>query len=269
EIVIPTFESLSATDLMRVRGVPIRFIGLSRDFLYVDEFEQSPEEFIMHDANHSWRMIMEDRAAETTYGRAREQLIEESSAFIEEYLGKIKIQETDTEEQREMKKLKKIILFEIVHEDARPFLREVIGKYVQVKEGGAVPFEVPRIDPKTGYMDVVDTLDTGISTLSYVRNKLQHGFYDHMDAQLPQIVGPKFRTAEWIARAAHEMLRELDATPVPEAQLDPDGYPSYEWLLRRTCAVGPDNIHGADAVDPSVEKYGDGAERLNPKRYRV
>src|SRR3989338_6064877 len=98
-----------------------------------------------------------------------------------------------------MKKLKKIILFEIVHEDARPFLREVIRKYVQVKEGGAVPFEVPRIDPKTGYMDVVDTLDTGISTLSYVRNKLQHGFYDHIDPQLPQIVGPKFRTAEWIA----------------------------------------------------------------------
>ncbi len=269
EIVIPTFESLSATDLMRVRGVPIRFIGLSREFLYVDEFEQSPEEFFMHDANHSWRMIMEDRAAEEKYGKSKEQLIEESNAFIEQYLRKIKIQKTDTEEEREIKKLKKIILFEIVHEDARPFLKEVICKYIQVKEGGPVPFEVPHIDPKTGYMDVVDTLDTGISTLSYVRNKLQHGFYDHIDAQLPQIVGPKYRTAEWIARAAHDMLQELNAPPVAEAELDKQGLVSYEWLLKRTCAVGPDNIHGTEAQDPAIDTYGDGAERLNPKRYKV
>src|SRR5258708_5504575 len=49
EIVIPTYEFLSATDLMRARGVPIRFLGITKDFLYVNEFEQSPEEFFMHD----------------------------------------------------------------------------------------------------------------------------------------------------------------------------------------------------------------------------
>ncbi len=269
EMVIPTFEPLSATDLMRVRGVPIRFVGISPDFLYVDEFEQSPEEFFMHDANHSWRMIMEDKNAEKKYGKTKDQLIQESNEFINEYLDEIKIRSTDTESEREMKKLKKIILFEIVHEDARPFLKEVIAKQVQEKEGKPVPFEVPRIDPETGYMDVVDTLDTGISTLSYVRNKLQHGFYDHIDAQLPQIVDPKYRTAEWITRAAYDMLVELDAQPVNGAELDHEGHVSYEWLLRRTCAVGPDNIHGEEEVDPLVAQYGDGAEKLNPKRYQV
>lgn len=269
EIIVPTFEHLSATDLMRVRGVPVRFIGISTDFLYVDEFEQSPEEFFMHDCNHSWRMIMEDRAAEKKYGRTQEELVEESNEFLLNYLAHIKIRKGDTKEQREIKKLKKIILFEIVHEDARPFLKDVICEYLQVKEGGAVPFEVPRIDPDTGYMDMVDTLDTGISTLSYVRNKLQHGFYDHIDAQLPQIVGPKFRSAEWISRAAYEMLAELGATPRPDAELDVHGKVSYEWLLKRTCAVGPDNIHGTDAVDPAVEEFGDGADRLNPKRYQA
>jgi hypothetical protein len=269
EIVIPTFEPLSATDLMRVRGVPIRFVGISLNFLYVDEFEQSPEEFLMHDCNHSWRMAEEDKDAQKKYGKTKKQLIEESNAFIGEYLDHIKIRAADTEEQREMKKLKKIILFEIVHEDARPFLKEVIGRYIQLKEGNSVPFEVPRIDPNTGYMDVVDTLDTGISTLSYVRNKLQHGFYDHIDAQLPQIVGPKYRTAEWITRAAYEMLVELGSISSQEAQLDTDGHVSYEWLLRRTCAVGPDNIHGTEYVDPAVAQYGDEAERLNPKRYQA
>ena len=269
EILIPTYEPLSATDLMQIRGVPIRLIGLSRDFLYVDEFRQSPEEFFMHDCNHSWRMIMEDNAVEKKYGRTKEELIEESDAFRRDYLERIKIHTEDSEEEREMKKLKKIILFEIIHEDARPMLNEVIGGYIQIKEGAPVHFEVPRIDPKTGYMDVVDTLDTGISTLSYVRNKLQHGFYDHIDVQLPQIVGPKYRTAEWIARAAHKMLIELGSAPVNNAELDADGNVSYEWLLKRACAVGPDNVHGTENIDPAVLKHGDGARKVNPKRYQV
>jgi hypothetical protein len=234
----------------------------------VDEFEQSPEEFYMHDFNHSWRMSMEDRDCLKKYGRTPEKLIEESNQFIDEYLDQIKILASDSEEEREVKKLKKIILFEIVHEDARPFLRDVICDYIQQMEGGSVPFEVPRIDTETHYLDVVDTLDTGISTLSYVRNKLQHGFYDHVDAQLPQIVGLKYRTAAWITRAAHEMLVELDAEPSPKADLDEKGHVSYEWLLRRTCSVGPDNIHDADKVDNSLEEFGDGAIRLNPKRYQ-
>jgi hypothetical protein len=268
EIIVPTYESLSATDLLRVRGVPIRFIGLSHDFLYVDEFEQSPEEFFMHDANHSWRMIMEDSDA-AEYGKTKDELIEESNLFINDYLDRIKILSSDSEQEKELKKLKKIILFEVVHEDARPFLKDVICRYIQLKEGGPVSFEVPRIDPKTSYMDIVETVDTGISTLSYVRNKLQHGFYDHIDAQQPQIVDPKFRTAHWITRAAYDMLVELEAEPNNEASLDEQGHVSYEWLLQRTCAAGPDNIHGADEVDPAVLEYGDDTQKLNPKRYQA
>ncbi|MFZ1301840.1 MAG: hypothetical protein WAQ27_04695 [Candidatus Microsaccharimonas sp.] len=268
EIIIPTYEPLSATDLLHVRGVPIRFVGISRDFLYVDEFEQSPEEFFMHDCNHSWRMIMEDKDA-VKEGQSRQDFIQESNAFIDEYLAKIKVQPTDTEEEKELKKLKKIILFEVVHEDARPFTKEIISQYVQLKEGQPVSFEVPRIDPKTHYMDVVDTIYTGISTLSYVRNKLQHGFYDDIDAQISQIVDPKYRTARWITQAAYDMLVELQAKSGPEAALDEKGNISYEWLLQRTCAAGPDNIHGIDEIDPAVQDYGDGTEKLNPKRYQA
>ena len=268
EIIIPTYEALSATDLLRVRSVPIRFIGLSHEFLYVDEFEQSPEEFFMHDSNHSWRMITEDNDS-VAYGRTKEDLIKDENAFAPDYLNHIKITPSDTEEEKELKKLKKIILFEIVHEDARPFLKEVICKYIQLKEGNPVSFEVPRIDPKTSYMDIIETIDTGISTLSYVRNKLQHGFYDHIDAQQPQIVGPKYRTAHWITKAAYDMLVELQATPSTEAELDSDGHVSFEWLLQRTCAAGPDNIHNENEIDPDVLKYGDDTERLNPKRYQA
>jgi hypothetical protein len=33
--------------------------------------------------------------------------------------------------------------------------------------------------------------------------------------------------------------------------------------------VGPDNIHDSVTVDPLLEQFGDGADRLNPKRYQA
>lgn len=269
EIVWPTFEALSATDIMRVRAVPIRFLGLSTDFTYVDEFEQSPEEFMMHDANHSYRMVEEDDRHQKAHGRTRDAYIDESARFSREYLDRIRVRKEDSERERELKKLKKIILFEIVHEDARPFLRDVVCRHVQQQEGGAVPFEVPHVDAETGYMDIVDTVDVGISTLSYVRNKLQHGFYDHADALVPQIVAPAYRTAEWIARAAYELLVELDATPAAHAELDDSGRVSLAWLLKRACSVGPDNRHEAVIEDPTLARHPDEAQRLNPKKYQA
>jgi hypothetical protein len=301
EIIIPTFEPLSATDLLKVRGVPIRFVGISTDFLYVDEFEQSPAEFFKHDINHSWRMAIEDIRYSLKYGRSAEELqtgafeltmddifnptifskkmamanlnrkvvMEESNLFIGDYLSKIKVKKADTEEEKEIKKLKKIILFEVVHEDARPFTRDVVGKYVQLVEGGDVPFEVPRVNSETGSMDVIDLLDKGISTLSYVRNKLQHGFYDQIDAQQPLIVDPRYRTTHWIAKAAYEMLVELGSPAGKNAELDEHNHVAYEWLVKRTAATGPDNVHESTVEDEALTEFGDGGEGLNKKRYQA
>jgi hypothetical protein len=269
ELIIPTFESFSATDLIKVRCVPIRFVGLSTDFLYVDEFEQSPEEFLMHDVNHSWRMMNEDRIYMKDSGIELKDIITQSHKDTDEILKLLRINSNDTKLQLELKKIKEIILFEVIHEDARPLLKELISSYIQLKEGGTVPFEVPRIDPVTGYMDVVDTLDTGISTLSYVRNKLQYGFYDHVDAQSTELVDPDYRSSKYIAQAAYEFLIELGAKPVKDAVLEGNGNISYDWLLKRVCAVGPDNIHNTDYVDPLVIEHGDGAQKLNPKRYQA
>ena len=65
------------------------------------------------------------------------------------------------------------------------------------------------------------------------------------------------------------MLLELGATPSENAELDESGNVSMRWLLQRTCAVGPDNIHETDQEDPLLEEFGDGAEALNPKRYQA
>lgn len=262
EIVIPTFANLSATDLMKVRGVPIRFVGLSKDFIYVDEFEQSPEEFLMHDINHSYRMSEEDDNYMEKHKLSREEFLIRQNKFITDYLPTIKISEHDSEISKEIKKIKKIILFEIFHEDAKPFLPEIVLSALVRKEGGETKFELPVIDEKTQYMDIVDVLDTEISTLSYVRNKLQCGFYDKVDKQNSQIVNPEYRKSSFIAQAAFDMLHELSIILNKEVTVD------YEYILKRVCSVGPNNIYEPVVDDEILKQYSDGAEFLNPKRYQ-
>lgn len=262
EIIIPTFTNLSATELMKVRGVPIRFVGLSKDFIYVDEFEQSPEEFLMHDINHSYRMVEEDEKYLEKSKMSKEEFILKQNAFINDYLPTIKISGNDNEKIKEIKKIKKIILFEIFHEEAKPFLPEIVLESLLKKEGGETKFELPVIDEKTHYMDIVDTLDTEISTLSYVRNKLQCGFYDKVDKQNTQIVNPQYRKSDFIAEAAFDMVYEMSLLLNKKVEVD------FEYILKRVCSVGPNNIYEPVQDDENLEKYSDGAKYLNPKRYK-
>lgn len=262
EIIIPTFANLSATDLMKVRGVPIRFVGLSKDFIYVDEFEQSPEEFLMHDINHSYRMMIEDERYLQTYKLSKEEFLNKQNSFIKDYLPTIKIAPGDNEKIKEIKKIKKIILFEILHEEAKPFLPEIVLESLLKKEGGETKFELPVIDEKTRYLDIVDVLDTEISTLSYVRNKLQCGFYDKVDKQNTQIVNPKYRKSDFIAEAAFDMVYEMSILLNKKVEVD------FEYILKRVCSVGPNNNYEPIEKDENLEKYSDGAKYLNPKRYK-
>lgn len=263
EIIIPTFTNLSATDLLKVRGFPIRFVGLSKDFIYVDEFEQSPEEFLMHDLNHSYRMSEQDDIYISSMNLDIHSFIKKQQDFSNQYLKNIIISSNDDEKTKEIKKIKKIILFEICHEDAKPFLPDVILQSIIKKEGGETAFELPTVDPKTHYMDIVDVIDTEISTLSYVRNKLQCGFYDKVDKQNNFIVNPSYRKSNYIAEAALEMVTEISS------MLNLNINISYDYLLKRTCSVGPDNIYNPVQDDVNVNKLNDGASFLNPKRYLV
>lgn len=256
EILIPTYEHLGATDLMKTRCTKLRFIGLSDDFLYVDEFDQSPEEFLMHDVDHSYRMSEADEEYCRKTGRDIDEVMEESYGFSKEYLEKIKIRKTDSVEDKEMKKLKKIILFEITHEDWKPFLRDVIIEWIQELEWQTVHYEIPYTDEQW-HTDIIDTTNQTFSPLAFVRHKLQHGFFDRVDNQISQIVAPEYRTAEKVAKAAYEILKDLDAYPSKDARVDEKWDVSYKWLLERTCSVSPNKVHNKNFEDPSIAEYWD------------
>ncbi|PXX37207.1 hypothetical protein [Undibacterium pigrum] len=254
-IIIPTFDNISATDLMKIRGTPVYFIGVSTEPVYVDEFWQSPLEFLIHDLNHAWKMMdMDDRFFQHSPETSRDALISTSNAFIREYFPTIAIQKTDTEEQKEMKKLKKILLFEVGHEDARPLLPGIVSEALLEDEGYEFPDIVVRYDESGKQAYLEQRTIPGITALSYVRHKLQHGFFDQTDSQNIQIVSPKYRSVEWIVRATEELLYEMQAT-IP-ATVQAEGL--TEYLTRQACSRGPTILHAPENLDPAVEEYGDG-----------
>lgn len=182
----------------------------------MDEFLQSPLEFLIHDLNHAWKMMdMDDQFLKANGDITRKELMENSSRFIGEYFPRIALEKGENEELREIKKLKKIILFEVGHEDARPLLPGVIGRALLEEEGYPFPDIAVIVDRETGpYLK--KSMISGITALAYVRHKLQHGFFDQTDAQNSQIVHPSYRSVDWIVRAATEILSETN-TLIPDA----------------------------------------------------
>ena len=53
----PAFTSISATDLLILRPFPIFPVGINITLEEVDEYDQSPIEFFIHDINHTRRMF--------------------------------------------------------------------------------------------------------------------------------------------------------------------------------------------------------------------
>jgi hypothetical protein len=254
-IIIPTFDNISATDFLKVRGTPIYFVGLSAEPVYVDEFWQSPLEFLVHDLNHAWKMLdMDDRFLQAHPDMSRDDIMEASNRFIRDYLPTIAVQKSDTELQKEVKKLKKILLFEVGHEDGRPLLPSIVAETLLEAEGYEFPDNVVRYDGEQSQAYLERRIIGGITTLSYVRHKLQHGFFDQTDSQNIQIVSPKFRTVGWIVTAAVELLGEMQAAIPPEIQAEG----LTEYLTRQACSRGPTILHAPENLDPVIENYGDG-----------
>lgn len=254
-IIIPTFDNISATDLMKIRGTPLYFVGVSTEPVYVDEFWQSPLEFLIHDLNHAWKMMdMDERFLEKHPGLSMGDLMEESNKFIREYFPRIAVRKTDAEEAKEIKKLKKILLFEVSHEDARPLLPNIISETLLEDEGYEFPDNVVRYDDAVNQAYLERRTIPGITALSYVRHKLQHGFFDQTDSQNIQIVSPKYRSVEWIVKATVALLAEINATIPPTVRAE--GLTAY--LTRQACSRGPAILHAPENLDPVIGDYGDG-----------
>lgn len=205
-IMIPTIVSLGATDILKARGVTIGFIGVNTDITWVDGFYQTPYEFWVHDINHSRRMWQFFKETAERRGLSILEFAQVSNTLVREKLiPLITIRAGEDDTTKNLKRLLKVLLFEILHEDALAADVDVILNAIQRPPNLITPFEEMKRN------DVTYVMEPGATTLAYAFRKLAHDFYDMPGERMDNIVAEKFRTREGIVEVALTLGRALGA----------------------------------------------------------
>lgn len=254
-IIFPVITQPGSTDFIKVCSIPIYFCGVNIENSYVDEYPQSPREFFIHDLNHSRRMyknLMENVYKVTTKNILESSndkemnIIDESINFKNKIINLIAIKQGDNNTSKGIKQLMKMIIFEIVHEDALYLLPDVIWNACHRGDDYIYVFEETINNKKQ--LDVRDKPIEVEGALAYTKFKLQHQFYDK-DGTEKKIVLPEFRYAKYIAIATLILLRKLfpdrydeeyfkKNIPTPDFKADQGTFfkiQSYNYYLNRTC----------------------------------
>jgi hypothetical protein len=217
-VMIPTYENITATALVVTRGPPIFFVGVSTELVHVDEYKQTSAEFFIHDVNHGRRQYetslrdydanWKDKMSLLDYYNMQIQFINHTIKPLIYFKGQVH------QLERGIKQLIKIILFEIVHEDAQPAYPELICRTILRNAGhGEAGFQVVYTNPNTGLPNIRKIKNPGGGILAFVKYKLRYGFLD--EEVQPLIVEKEYRSTEKIAQAANVLLSMLSCEKIP------------------------------------------------------
>jgi hypothetical protein len=244
-ILFPTTQELALVDFIKTRSVPIEFIGVVSRTTRVDGHWQSPLDFWYHDLNHARRLYayIKNRLNELGYFKDEEiyAYIEGVDRFFQEVILPQIIQMPDSlsEEEKEIRKMATMIIFEIIHETALTLERESIIDDL-LRPNGPQPFEfmsheevkdveelrTPTGNLKSGasFADLKEydptTVNyffdkTSIGLLANVFSKLNHNYYDEAQKINEGIVAVPYRTPEFIAKGAKYILEVLKYESIP------------------------------------------------------
>ena len=284
-VIFPISETLDFYDLLRVRSVPIGFIGVSPETIRLDRHWQSPLDFWYHDINHVRRMTdylkkdFIEQGLDTN--EKKYEYYKRMDVFLSEKIIPCITDVKDISEQEfALKKMVQILVFEVVHESALMIQPEVIAKEL-MRPAGPQPFEhmvgedsvvdIEKFRTPTGNIasgaSVVEAdplkttsvryfFDRSLGLLSTVYNKLNFGFYDDPDHPSDMAVPVKYRTVECLADAVLILLGICEISTKPDKdvlmQLIKDRQGSHEKYVYKGVLVNEEtnqNI-GSYATDP-------------------
>jgi hypothetical protein len=263
-LVMPVL-TIGATDIIKLRCVPILVLGVSNEPVHADQYVNTPLDFWAHDMQHARRQIQEtERYYDTIVkhlkyydSRSPFDLISKKSFYkMMEKFTKEKIlpmialtplkKKGDLDENElkkingtirdlnEQAKLRKLLLFEIVHEKAWPITKFSVCRNIKL---GYDIFPIESMitqcgDEKIDYVDeeimkscpdlkftTVDEEFEDPTTLSNTINKLRHGFYDDPDDTNSMIVDEKYRTSDSLVKQAMFILERLDCEAMTAEEL--------------------------------------------------
>lgn len=247
-IIFPTIKNLTFFDLIRVRSVPIGFIGVVSRTIRVDRHYQSPLDFWYHDLNHVRRMygyiISRQKKLGYKEEKSRLSFYREMDEFI---VGKIvpnivKLPKGSPREEIAQRRMVRMIFFEILHESALTAEPEIIIEDL-LRPSGPQPFEHMMTEVKKHDKESIEQLrtptgnlksgisligkntnetvtvryffDRAIALLGNVYNKLNFGFYDDPDSPSEFVVPLGYRKVENIVSAAKQIFNILGVKEFP------------------------------------------------------
>jgi hypothetical protein len=253
-VLFPTIEKTGFFDFIRPRSVPIGILGVETETTRVDRHHQSPLDFWFHDLNHARRMLGYMKRRERELGIETEEgkldYYKEMDQFIvEKIVPHIEgLPPKATQEEIAMRRMIRVIMFEILHESALTAERDVIVADL-IRGAGPQPFELmvnhindmpedieelrtPVGNLKSGIslvrtddnspVVVHQIYDRALGLLANVQNKIGFGFYDDPNRPSRFVVPKNFRSPEHTAKAAMQILDIFDM----------GGVADYDTLLK-------------------------------------
>ncbi len=241
---IPTSVALSTYDLISISSVPIGYMGITTENLWVDSYNQTPNEFTIHDGgNHERRRFQFTRNYAQVLGVKEESYynylnlldsynknyilpmikrIDESEAYkaknIEEFksivpganfyieeINQAKNFKQAARKINEMKELIDLIIFEVVHEDALPPSPNLIIESLLRPANLPMPRDFIDSNAKTAY----HSMESAGTTISYVIHKLNGSFYDTPEKRMDSLVSSEYRSPKKIIQMSARIIENL------------------------------------------------------------
>ena len=123
--------------------------------------------------------------------------------------------EHDSDEIKAFKSIKRLIVFEVVHEKAWPITQPSLCRNISLRYD---EFPVENINIKDGKIGSFHYLFSDPTTIGNVIAKLRHGFYDKSTDPKKYIVPKEYRTSENIAKCAREIMTDLECSKIPSLE---------------------------------------------------
>jgi hypothetical protein len=200
----PTCTQMGATDLLKMGCSAIQPLGIEWKPVFVDEYTQSACNFFWHDLNHARRIHQHNQKLMDQFANWPDMYRYQKHVCTQ--LLKL------CRRPNMYRRLIKMILFEVMHEDAIPWDWLSIWEDVVLSDDNCFPYEATTQDTQNNRR-TVKYYARSAPTLATFYNKLRHEFFEQ-EIGLEYIVDIKFRTLEHVVSAAIELLTFINTNNV-------------------------------------------------------
>ena len=203
--ILPILQSVGATTLLNIRGSKIQICGVIFEKTFVDEDYQTPGNFFWHDINHARRIYQNN----IWYATKNKMSLEILYTKMKEDVNKLLPINAWIGVNNELSSIIKILLFEIVHEDAIPFLLDELLRDIIYEVGECYPYErTKEVIDKPFQRKNIRFYEQGATTMATLYNKIRHKFFEN-DTPSDMIVTTNLRNADDLSKGTMILIKKI------------------------------------------------------------